>query len=248
MTKKQRTLADGYSFSEVLGHSKGTSRSNLIHWTNVNAIKADIQETAGTGHHRRFSLLNIIEVELCARVNAFGVPVKLLAEGVREFRQYHDLLAALTSAAPVDRANTTFTDAQQAVFVDLVSRHIVDVHKSKGIVKNNREARKELELLQKQFMEERGGDVDASYLKRAYAWERYRRDASFRQEHFVGLFLVPTITALDDTHGGPGGGHTTIDDDAVKPIDLNWAAYWSAIVVNIGAVLDQVETTTGAQL
>ena len=40
----------------------GAPRSQLTHWTNTGLISAGIAEAAGTGHHRVFSLRDLVEI------------------------------------------------------------------------------------------------------------------------------------------------------------------------------------------
>ena len=63
-----------YSFRDVL-KATSASRSQLIHWTNTNLILPDIADTAGTGHARRFSFQNLVEVRIAVVLAGFGLRV-----------------------------------------------------------------------------------------------------------------------------------------------------------------------------
>ena len=66
-----------YRFREVLSLT-GASRSQLIHWTDVELIAA-YSETTGTGHHRRFSFRNLVEVRVAVLLAGYGLPVRTMA-------------------------------------------------------------------------------------------------------------------------------------------------------------------------
>ena len=51
------------------------SESHLTHWSKIGLLRADVRETAGRGHHRRFSFRVLVEAEIAAHLNAVGVPV-----------------------------------------------------------------------------------------------------------------------------------------------------------------------------
>jgi len=78
------------------------SRSNLIHWTNTRTIEAEIEGTAGRGFHRRFSTFNLVEVQLCATLTKFRLPVATLQGAVNVLRHFH--LGALAGEDEIRRA------------------------------------------------------------------------------------------------------------------------------------------------
>lgn len=45
------------------------SESLLAYWAKIGVLKADIIEGAGSGRHRRFSLVNLFEIELANRLS-----------------------------------------------------------------------------------------------------------------------------------------------------------------------------------
>ena len=63
-----------YSFRDVLAHT-GATRSQLIHWTNVGLVRAEVDETTGTGHHRAFSFANLAQVRVAVLLTGRGVTV-----------------------------------------------------------------------------------------------------------------------------------------------------------------------------
>ena len=84
-----------YRFREVLTLT-GTTRSQLIHWTDVELIAA-YGETTGTGHHRRFSFRNLVELRVAVLLAGYGLPVRTMAFIIGQFRGH------LNEAGVLDR-------------------------------------------------------------------------------------------------------------------------------------------------
>ena len=69
----------GYSFADVLKHT-GVEQNQLKRWTDVNVIEAASGDGSGTGHHRRFSLVNLVEVAVAKELAAFRIATPKLRE------------------------------------------------------------------------------------------------------------------------------------------------------------------------
>src|SRR5262245_52953619 len=78
----------GYSLADALVLTSAT-KSNLQHWTTINIIAADMVNTQGRGHHRRFSTFNLVEIELCAAINRYHVPAEVIRGAANIFRAFH---------------------------------------------------------------------------------------------------------------------------------------------------------------
>ena len=68
-----------YSFADVLQHT-GVTGSQLKRWTDISVIVAASGEGLGTGHHRSFSLLNLVEVAVAKELAAFRIATPKLRE------------------------------------------------------------------------------------------------------------------------------------------------------------------------
>jgi len=66
----------------------GATRAQAIHWKNLGIIRADIQESTGTGVPNLYSFRNLIEirvaVELVARFKVVHAPLAVLLQYVRD--------------------------------------------------------------------------------------------------------------------------------------------------------------------
>jgi hypothetical protein len=78
----------GYSLATLLALTSAT-RSHLKYWIREGVIVADFAEAEGTGVHRRFSTLNVIETQLCAALSAYHVSIDVLRGAVRILRRFH---------------------------------------------------------------------------------------------------------------------------------------------------------------
>ena len=180
---------NSFSFGEVLKWTSAT-RSNLIHWTNTKIIKPDVEDTAGPGYPRRFSRLNLLEVELAASVNRFRVPVTLIGQAVRSLRDFHELAATLWSDTGAERvpppaAQTELTDSQRvairAVYVGQFVRRDEIGTLGKPPAKNRSAA------FYAKKMSDNGifsAENQTAILNASRDWFRFTRDAGFRRTHF----------------------------------------------------------------
>ena len=63
-----------FQFGEVLALTD-VSRSQLIYWTQKGLITAGVRAAQGTGHHRLFSVRNLLEVKVARALARCGVKV-----------------------------------------------------------------------------------------------------------------------------------------------------------------------------
>lgn len=240
-TPERERPATGYSFADVLKLTTAT-RSNLIHWTNIGLIKADIDDSPGPGYPRRFSLLNLFEAELTAAVNRrFRVPVTVLAGVAQEFRRFHRMSSGVYQAAPKgqaaadDQLSSAQRDALANAFVEeLVRRDEVAVHvrKQKGRIGSPASF---ADLAKTSAADPPDRQI---IIYHAHTWARYCRDKSFRAEHFYGLFLSKDAESDGDFWAGV----------ADEPLDLKENVREMAIVINLQPVFDHLELMTGEHL
>ena len=64
----------GYRFRDVLAQT-GATRSQLIYWTQVGLLRADVEETVGTGHPRTFSWRNLVQARIAVLLAQRGLSV-----------------------------------------------------------------------------------------------------------------------------------------------------------------------------
>ena len=67
--------ARAYGFGDVLALT-GASRSQLIYWTSAKVITARVRGVQGTGHHRVFSLRDLVDVAVAVALARYGVSAK----------------------------------------------------------------------------------------------------------------------------------------------------------------------------
>ena len=122
--------------SATLQQLANVSRNAITSWTDARIIVADVADAAGTGHHRRFSSLNVIEAAVCREFSSCGVTRHQLArwltsvrKGVK--RKSHFLYCLpngttlfLRSKAEIGRA---VTEHGTGVVINL-SQVIADIH------------------------------------------------------------------------------------------------------------------------
>jgi hypothetical protein len=79
-------VPDSYS-SATLQQLANVSRNAITSWTDAKLIVADVAEAAGTGRHRRFSSLNVIEAAVCREFSSCGVTRHQLAHWLPSVRK-----------------------------------------------------------------------------------------------------------------------------------------------------------------
>ena len=62
------------------------TESNLTHWSKIGLLRADVRETGGRGHHRRFSFRALVEAEIATHLNSRGMPVASIQALIEIFR------------------------------------------------------------------------------------------------------------------------------------------------------------------
>jgi hypothetical protein len=67
-----------YTFTDLVSVS-GATKSNITHWAREGVIQPVVQQTSGTGHHRKFGFRNIVEARLAQHLNRAAIPVSLMA-------------------------------------------------------------------------------------------------------------------------------------------------------------------------
>ena len=231
-----------YGFADVVKLTTAT-RSELIHWTNTKIITPAIVDTAGPGYPRRFSLENLVEVELCAAVNRFKVRTTLIADAAESFRHFHRRNIALTDNGPTD-GSERFTPGQQSAYLAVLTQEFRHSWKKQGLrwPKDGLASQ-----LKKHLFNE---TVQRVALKAAAGWEQYRRNREFRNAHFCGTFVVPPRIADDDYDRDPAAlaQDVRVFETWSHPLDLNWALSTDSIVINLIGVLNRIEQATGGQL
>ena len=211
--KKRVWKPFGYSFADLLVLTDAT-RSNLIHWTNTNIIRAEIEDTDGRGYPRRFSPFNVIEVQLASAINKFRVPVETIRGALSIFKVFHTHALAIHEVTV--KAPLATEPAHLALFQSDESRRAV----ARSYLWNTRNS---TETLETTVQKARAlGEVWASV--RSGPFVRGMTDPSW--QHFLALFIDPdtsAIVVLDPT-----------------PTELHNAVGGSAIVIDLVSVVFQV--------
>ena len=73
--------------SATLQQLANVSRNAITSWTDARIIVADVADAAGTGHHRRFSSLNVIEAAVCREFSSCCVTRHQLARWLPSVRK-----------------------------------------------------------------------------------------------------------------------------------------------------------------
>lgn len=211
----------GYSFADVLVLTSAT-RSNLIHWTNIGAIKAAIEDTAGPGYPRRFSALNVIEVELAASLNRFRVPVETITGALNVFRAFHR--GAVAVHAEATNAPLVPDRPGGALFGSLEQRR----RAAEAFIRNEAfridsplPQAMEVAAVRAKEMGEIWGEF------RRGSWIRGVPDPTF-QDRFLGLFVGEAFAAVE-----------------LDPKNLRLVIEGSAIVIDLLAVVFSVGQRCG---
>jgi DNA-binding transcriptional MerR regulator len=102
-----------YTTADLLRLTTAT-KGNLIHWSAIQLIQPDIEDATGSGHHKRYSALNVIEVDIAAHLSTLKVPTALIAYALDGFRGFHEAYVALWQTGPLDGDH--FTDAQRSAY------------------------------------------------------------------------------------------------------------------------------------
>jgi hypothetical protein len=164
MPATTRPTEPGYGFADVLTVTDAT-RSHLIHWTNIGIIRPDLAETTGRGFHRRFSTMNLIEVQLCSAIAKFKVPTDVMRGGVEIFKGHHRAMVAAHAVA------------------------------STAFIPDPRIGAAAAELFQRQDQERDPLHGGLNQFEAARVWHELRTGSLIRGKpdpswcHFVGLFL-----------------------------------------------------------
>lgn len=207
----------GYSFADLLVLTDAT-KSNLTHWTNTGVVKAALEETSGSGHHRRFSALNVIETEVAFVVNKHRVPVETLREALDTFRSFHRKAVAIYD----EFASAPLNPEHIALFPTLEARHNVAM----GYLSELGTAFKD----KKRAGAHARALADAWHFVRTGPYIKGMGDASWH--HFIGLFIAKEADS----------NYQDIVEVILDPTaeDLHYAVGRTAIVVELGDVVFRV--------
>jgi hypothetical protein len=197
--------APGYGLADVLVLTDAT-RAMVAHWADLGVVKADLEDTAGSGYHRRFSTLNLIEVQLGSVINRFRVPTDVIRGAVWAFRRFHENAVAL------------YEDSTDAPIVHDVA------HRGLFTTREHRKACATRFVLEEQYggesieaAERRAGEMARVWAQiRSGPFGRGVPDPSWAR--FLGLFLhlddsPSAVVALDPplAHGPIEGSAIVID-------------------------------------
>ena len=134
-----------YSFADVCGLTEA-SRSQFTHWTRQRLIVADLAETTGSGHHRRFSFFNVVQAHIAVRLHRLGVLARVIRTTLVWLRLFeaaagepdNEIEAALHSLIQkaMRRTNKPIRASRERVAQvtnDLVAEHLDDVRRWREI-------------------------------------------------------------------------------------------------------------------
>ena len=78
--------ANAFSFGTAL-RVTGARRNQLTSWLDKGLIKADVAEAGGRGKHRRFSLLNLIQIAAACELAKFRLPGVAMSRALPKVRK-----------------------------------------------------------------------------------------------------------------------------------------------------------------
>lgn len=206
-------VGPGYNFGDVLALTSA-SKSNLLHWSNIGIITPAIEDIGGKGYPRRYSPLNVIEVELCTFVNQFRVPAEVIRGVANVFRDFHYSAVALHEE--VEQAPLLVMPPHLALFKSATHRQTTaksfwlsqfphhpteeDMHRAADYAK----------AMARQW----------AYLRTG---PRVRGISDSENQHFLGLFIGDEYAVV-----------------ALDPPDVGKLVYGSAIVIDLSTVVFRV--------
>lgn len=220
--KKGTPDPESFSFGDVVKWTNAT-RSNLIWWTNAGIIKADVEDSTGPGHARRFSALNLVEAELAYHINRFKVPVKLLGRATSGVRDLHEQSAAVWNSEPGLTSQQRLSDAQRAALKEAYIR----AFQRRDIVCGGKPAAAKYYEQHVDWQQALYGDNERAILENARAWRRFvltPHDAN--DTYFVALF--------------PGEDYASVGTlpDLIADMKQNIAA----ITVNLAPIFEYIRS------
>lgn len=232
-----RIDADGGLSFQAMASFSAASRSNLIHWTNIGIIRADFAETEGPGYPRRFSPLNLAEVQIAAQLNRFRLPTAVIRYAVGTFRDFHELcIAVAPSNGPEPPEAEALTDAERQAVEHAYAKQFV--RRDERFAAEDKTMK--VSSLAHAMRVERAnpGWADAenekSILYHSRRWHRFLNSGTFRRTHFYGLFVNPDEDVASEIE--------------IEPIDLKDAVDSISIVVNLESIVDHTQAVTGNRL
>ena len=222
------SLEAGFTFGDLVRFTDAT-KTNLIHWTTIRLIRPDVEDGKGTGHHKRYSVINMVEVQLAAAMNRLHIPTAVMRQGLRAFRDHHDLSTTIYEAEAVQPAQQVLTTAQQQAVIESYMRAFIRRDEAAVATTSKKLLAKARANLER---EQRDGDgvfsVDHQRLMLYHAgqWRRFLVDTAFRASHFYGLFVFP-----DD-------GDATVGDE---PLSLHETVTEPAILIPLAPVIGYID-------
>ena len=86
--------ADVFTLKDVC-RLVGAQRPQIEYWTRLGLVVPELNAAAGTGKHRVFGLLNLVELAIAAQFNRFGISTTVTGNAVSVFRLFHETARAL---------------------------------------------------------------------------------------------------------------------------------------------------------
>jgi hypothetical protein len=166
------------------------SKGELVFWTDAGIIVAGVENVGGSGRHRRFSSLNVIEVELCAVLNGFKLPAAALRAAVYTLQHFHR--RALAVQGEMTGAPLVTDPPHLAHFPTLEVRR----SSAQTFLKEQRERTR-------RHADPRAVAAYVRELVTAWAWVRSgplsRGEGDASWPHFLGLFLTGAYVDREHT-------------------------------------------------
>lgn len=212
----------GYSTADILRITTAT-KAHLIHWGAIKLIPADVQETSGSGHHRRFSALNVLEIEVASALNRLQIPTSLIARGLNYLRLFHEQCVALWSSDP-SLENTVWTPEQTRGFEAALLR---------SVMRQPGQKKKPAYYTRKWRSRGFSAEEQRQAVEMASRWRAFLVSYDYKYQHFFGLFINPQA------------------DDAYiveEPFKLTETIPYAVAVINLGAVLVSLHDIGGVSL
>jgi hypothetical protein len=219
-------MAKQYSFAE-LAQLSGAGRARLNHWGKKGLIVGDVQARAGRGRHQVYSLYNALEAAIAAQLGDLNATVAIMSSIQGHLRQLEQL------ARMTGKMRATALRARRELTLQAIKR-------TPGL--------RPLAVSR-----------DAQFTADLKAWSAFRDPQKRQGLDYFGVtysYLSIDPAAEAKAHSGDAndaefrrkfGLAQLIAVPKGQSISVGWFGR-AAVIVNIGALLESLETATGDSL
>jgi hypothetical protein len=265
-TRTSEQAGIGFSFRQVY-ELAGIPRTTLINLTSKQVIRPDLEESTGTGHHRRFSFYNIFEASLAYSLTELGVQHYGIAQVLRYLRAlagdatgFESWSETYRGLQPSDRERLDRRLMQVSEFTlnDIIAT-LYDPSQQGEDDPDIQRLRQTVETMARESPNDVFGlhrKVLASLFEsenlraEADAWARFKTKET--RQRFAYLIVFPRPVRSYWTLKGRKKTHVTVQRWAARfitdPTFATTAIPYAAIVLNVAAIADALEHDSGRSL